>query len=857
MEEDRPEYNACQFMLSLGDEKDKGQDQFSEATTDLNLAEPSLRPLTERYDLLAEVGRGGMGIVYRARDRETGDVVALKVLRPEIAARPELIERFKSELLLARKITHKNVCRTYDLHRFGGTAAIAMEYVEGESLSAILQRYRGVPFRRGLEWAQQICSALAEAHAQGVVHRDLKPQNILIDRQGNVKVTDFGLARSVEADATQTGAILGTPAYMAPEQVEGKSVDARTDIYSLGLVLYEMFTGQRAFQADTPVTLAMKQVHEVPPTPRQLEPDLPERIDRAIQKCLEKDPKRRFQSVAELEATLTQHPAPVVSAEAEVPLPLHLTRWQRSDWLLLATAALGLVLFFPFFDRTSLAPHNKIRFDRSVLLRITQEYAQRLGAPLGEDEEIGALSDWDQYEHVARTAGAPAAVEGAYWVWYVDWFPPNLKPTRLYVDKTGSLVAFSRDFAPTAPVEKIPLEEARAIAENALRDFFQRDPARLELVSTGSDVWLGRGSPALERAATTFVWADPADFHGLKRRYIVRLVGRDIAFFDARPELPLGYIRQRWGSPPNWAYATSALLFLFLMGVGFAQRGRVPLRVRWRSLTVAGVSLLFAFGAWLDFRSTFLATMIFAASLALFGAVVAFFTSIGVEVCVRKLAPEKFGSFLRLFDRRITSEPCGLALLRGTCLGLAVLGVDAFLTWTATTHLGMWLDATHLKRQAWFALNRWRYNEILFSTLGESLWIGLALIPFLAFLTTRWVRRPWLAGLLAAALAAASGIHGTLGALQPNHLKVLVLFLLYSFLIGIFFRYDLLTLLWAIFTFAFWWQNYRLLVMLEGVGPENAWIPFLLWGLIVLAAAAVAFQPALRSAYRRLATTFE
>lgn len=421
-------------------------------------------------------------------------------------------------------------------------------------------------------------------------------------------------------------------------------------------------------------------------------------------------------------------------------------------------------------------------------------------------------------------------------------------------------MAFSRDFPPDDAAQKIPLEEAKAIAEDALRRFFQRDPAGLELESAGSDVWLGRGSATLEHAATTFVWADPVGFHGLRRRYVVRLVGRDIALLDAQPDLPPGYIRRRWGSPPNWAYATGALLFLLLMALGFAQRGRVELRARWRRLTVAGVSLLFGFAAWFGFRSTlatFLATLILSAAMALLGAVVAFFSSIGVEVCLRKLAPEKFGTFLHLFDRRIASEPCGLALLRGTCLGLALLGVDAVVTSVATTHLGMWLDASHLKNQAWFTISRWPHFEIFLLAIGKTLWVGLALIPVVAFLTTRWVRRLWLACLLAAALAAASSIHGTFGALQPNHLKVPVLFLLYLILIGVFFRYDLLTLLWAIFTFGFWWQNYRMLVMLEQAGPLSVVLAFILWGLIVVAAAAVAFQSPLRSGYHRLATTFE
>lgn len=264
-----------------------------------------LAVLGARYEVLGEAGHGSMGDVYKARDRETGEVVALKLLKPEIASDRSMMERFKNELLFARKITHKNVCRMYDFNRIGGIAYTSMEFVEGESLRTALDRFGGLPVRKAIGVALQICSGLKEAHAQGIVHRDLKPENVMIDAQGNVKIMDFGIARSMEAATRLTGSMVGTPAYMAPEQVSGRPVDYRTDIYSLGLMLYEMFTGVQACQADTPVAAALKQIRETPPPPHEVDPSIPVGVERAILKCLEKEPAKRFQSIADLEKALS------------------------------------------------------------------------------------------------------------------------------------------------------------------------------------------------------------------------------------------------------------------------------------------------------------------------------------------------------------------------------------------------------------------------------------------------------------------------------------------------------------------------------------------------------------------------
>jgi len=275
-------------------------------STKTDLSERTRQLLSLRYDLLDKLGSGGMGIVYKARDRETGEVIALKVLRSALTDDATLMERFRNELRLARRITHHNVCRIYDFNRVDNSAFISMEFVDGSSLRELLSRPGRLEFPQLLHIARQICAGLGEAHIQGIVHRDLKPENVMLDHLGCVKLMDFGIARSLDTRSTATGSFLGTPAYMAPEQAEGKPVDRRSDIYALGLVLYEMFTGRAAFSGDTPLAVALKQIRETPPPPRNLQPGLPAQVEYVILKCLCKDPSKRFQGVEEVEAALAE-----------------------------------------------------------------------------------------------------------------------------------------------------------------------------------------------------------------------------------------------------------------------------------------------------------------------------------------------------------------------------------------------------------------------------------------------------------------------------------------------------------------------------------------------------------------------
>ncbi len=262
--------------------------------------------LAARYEILDALGDGGMGLVYRVRDRETTEILALKLLRPEIARDPVMMQRFKDELRLAHRITHKNVCRIYDFNRIGDLTFITMEYVDGESLRAYLQRTGKMSVERVIDLARQIAAGLGEAHAQGVIHRDLKPENVMLARSGLAKLMDFGIARAFGGDAETTQTVIGTPQYMAPEQSQGRPIDQRADLYALGLILYECLAGRRAFSGATPVEIALKQLKERPIPPRRFTSETPPHIEAIVLRCLEKEPARRFASAAELLRALAQ-----------------------------------------------------------------------------------------------------------------------------------------------------------------------------------------------------------------------------------------------------------------------------------------------------------------------------------------------------------------------------------------------------------------------------------------------------------------------------------------------------------------------------------------------------------------------
>ena len=315
-----------------------------------------------RYEILQLLGEGGMGAVYKAADRELDRFVALKVIRPELALNPSILARFKQELLLAHQVTHRNVIRIYDLGDADGVKFITMEFIEGKDLRALIREKKKFAPEEAVDITQQVCQALNAAHSVGVIHRDLKPQNIMQDATGRILVMDFGLARTLEGDGmTQTGAIVGTMEYMSPEQALAKDLDQRSDLFALGLILYEMLTGKGPFAAESALASLIKRTQERATPVSDIDSQIPGALSGIVSKCLERDLDQRYQSAAAILADLNtwkdKRAAGTINFDASVK------PWGRTlPWPLITGIVTALVLAVSGYmlrDRLFKAPSNK------------------------------------------------------------------------------------------------------------------------------------------------------------------------------------------------------------------------------------------------------------------------------------------------------------------------------------------------------------------------------------------------------------------------------------------------------------------------------------------------------------------
>lgn len=310
--------------------------------------------LGNRYEILQLLGEGGMGTVYKVRDAEVDRILALKVIRPDLAGIPGMLERFKQELVLARQVTHRNVVRIYDLGEADGRKFITMEYVEGEDLRSLLRRKGKLPVAEAVQVTEQIVAGLQAAHAEGVIHRDLKPGNIMLDSQGRAVVMDFGLARTLEgAGMTQTGVMMGTVEYMSPEQAEAKMTDVRSDLYTVGMILYELLSGCVPFKAKSALASLLKRTQERAIPVSEVERHVPLALSAIVSKCLEREPSKRYQSAQELLDALATFQG--CSATGSLR-----DRWaaKLSPWLIASAALAGFGMLATVWFFTQKRPTN-------------------------------------------------------------------------------------------------------------------------------------------------------------------------------------------------------------------------------------------------------------------------------------------------------------------------------------------------------------------------------------------------------------------------------------------------------------------------------------------------------------------
>jgi serine/threonine-protein kinase len=400
--------------------------------------------LAERYRIIGLLGRGGMGEVYRADDLKLGQPVALKFLPRHLAEEKDRLERFYAEVRIARQVSHPNVCRVYDVGEIDGQNYLSMEYVDGEDLASLLKRIGRLPPDKALDISRELCAGLAAAHDRGVLHRDLKPSNVMIDGRGRARITDFGLA--VAAGEAAEGEISGTPAYMAPEQLAGKGASVRSDVYSLGLVLYELYTGRRAFLGTTLHELKRTHTEDAPPAPSAITPGVDPAVERVILRCLEKDPTERPASASQVAAALPGgDPLAAALAAGETPSPEMVAAAANEGalapsraWALFGGASallLIILLLAPFSSDLGLAPlprSSDALFDRAG------ELSRKLGYSASPaDTAFWWSRQYDQLLYRARHIPSPrrvrelSSVEPHPWLFFYRQSPVPMTPSIL------------------------------------------------------------------------------------------------------------------------------------------------------------------------------------------------------------------------------------------------------------------------------------------------------------------------------------------------------------------------------------------------------------------------------------------
>lgn len=715
--------------------------------------------LLERYRIIAILGRGGMGEVYRATDLKLGQQVALKFL--PASASPEALARFKAEVRVARQISHRNVCRVYDIGDVEGAHFLSMEYVQGEDLASLLRRIGRLPGDKALEIARQLCAGLAAAHEKGVLHRDLKPANVLIDSEGSVVIADFGLAAAEEIRA-------GTPAYMAPEQLEGREVTVCSDIYSLGLVLYEVFCGRRALQANSMVEL--QNLHLTPrESPSSFVPDIDPAVERVILQCLESDPQMRPESVRAVSAALPGgDPLAAALAAGETPSPALVAAAGRALGITPRAALVIFALILAGFAGIwfALASMNDliaagvetppdIMADRARTLLQALDYTEK---PAGSAWGFRNSDDYLQYR---RLPGHSAVRFAPVHFWYrsskerlvnfdpvragvvignvTAMSPPPVQSGMLNasLDPRGRLLRFQY-----VTPEQEPQAASKPVDWSAVLRTAGYDPARFR---SAEPQWLSDGATDTRAA---WVGRDPSlsseEFRIEAASWKGRLVYFQTVFPWTEP------LRQPRADPPGQRplqiFSFIILAALLTFGIVMARRnllagrgdrkgaGRLASFVFFLHMTA------FALGADHVLDIAEIPLIGIATSVGLLKAAILWVAYIALEPAARRRWPQSLISWTRLLDGRWNDPLAGRDLLIG-CLAAVVACIPILLLAAWDRAYG---DVKSSLPSAWMLSQTRIVLAWLVNAAGEAL--RSTLITFLILFFARTVfRKDWLA----------------------------------------------------------------------------------------------------------------
>jgi len=680
--------------------------------------------LSERYRVIALLGRGGMGEVYRADDLTLGQPVALKFLPEEASHNEELLQRFRSEVRIARKVSHPNVCRVYDVGAAEGTTFFTMEYVDGEDLGSLLRRIGRLPQDKALQISRQLCAGLAAAHAKGIVHRDLKPANIMLDGRGQAVITDFGLAAI--AEQVEGGEIRsGTPAYMAPEQLAGKEVTAQSDIYSLGLVLYEIFTGKRAFSAENIGELVRARAEWKISRPSTLVKDLDPLIERVILRCLQPEPCDRPSDGLAVSAALPGgDPLAAALAAGETPSPAMVAAAGETEGLnpkvamaCFAAALLALLLGSWLGSRLTGVERMPLEQSPEVLRQRARDIIAHLGydahpvdnaQDLYYDDEMVRYAEkndkprpaWQsilqqrptvllysyrQSPHYMAPNGFNGGVFSPGIVSYDDPPPIETGMINLVLDPGGRLVEFHAmpPEVDTNSASPNPPDWSTLFAAAGL------DPARFQ---PATSTWNSL-SASDAHAAWTSTWPDSgrplhieaAGWHG--KVVFFRLVSPWTRPARMQP------FQFRPGERIAEALIIGLLLILFVTAAFTAnrnyRRGRGDPRGALRLAIAVFVADMLAWLCFSHFVPTddMISIVILAMSTALFFSGLTWMTYMALEPWVRRQWPHSIIAWTRLLSGKVRDPRVGIDILFGILLGLAWVLIYDVLFW-ANIRLG-------------------------------------------------------------------------------------------------------------------------------------------------------------------------